>query len=495
MEQAKPKRAGVYCRLSYAPDGSIEKVDRQEDDCRALGGRLDWPISEVHIYKDNSRSAWQRDRKRPHWDAMLKAIDDGEIDAIIVYHGDRLIRQPWDLEKLIGIADSKGVRIASPSGTRNLDSAEDRFILRIEAAQACRESDNISRRVNRGLEAAAKKGVGRSGGKRPFGYGVPTGETRTKVDRETGEERQVPVYDTDQLVPEEAAVLREVVQRLLVAGQTKAGVVRWLRERGTLTTMGNPFDARGLDHLLQSPRIAGLIEHNGVLYPAKWPAIIDRETWEDLQAYYERSAEIHPYQGNRRKHLLTGIAECVNCSHTVRQKPSGGRNRPASRLYHCWNKDCPKGVSRSQEHLDAYVTGRVLRLLNDDEFAAELHAVEGEPQAGAEIAVLQRRKEETRAKLQEIADHPDVDPAVLALSLASFDRKISQLRAQMATTARRRLLLRMVGVTKEAWEAEPIDIQAATVQALFRVVILPASWRGPGFVPGDVRMLRKPLDG
>ncbi|KAB1141601.1 hypothetical protein F7R91_31780 [Streptomyces luteolifulvus] len=54
------------------------------------------------------------------------------------------MRQPFDLERLLSVAESRGIRIASPSGARDLDNPDDRFILRIEVAQACRESDNTS---------------------------------------------------------------------------------------------------------------------------------------------------------------------------------------------------------------------------------------------------------------------------------------------------------------------------------------------------------------
>ncbi|MEQ4725788.1 recombinase family protein [Nonomuraea sp. B19D2] len=148
-----PKAAAIYCRLSYAPDGSLEKVERQEDDCRQLADRLAWPIDERHVYKDNSRSAWQRNRKRPAWDELLEAIERGDVDGVLVYHGDRLIRQPYDLEKLLQLADDRQIALASPSGVRDLASEEHRFVLRIEAAQACKASADTSRRVKRGADA------------------------------------------------------------------------------------------------------------------------------------------------------------------------------------------------------------------------------------------------------------------------------------------------------------------------------------------------------
>src|SRR5690348_10568485 len=86
----RPVRAVIYCRMSLAKYGDTAKVERQEKRCRALAKRLGWTV--VHVYCDNNKSAWQRDRQRPDWDAMLAAIERGEVDAVIIYHGDRLIR-------------------------------------------------------------------------------------------------------------------------------------------------------------------------------------------------------------------------------------------------------------------------------------------------------------------------------------------------------------------------------------------------------------------
>ncbi|WP_432193826.1 recombinase family protein [Streptomyces sp. bgisy027] len=512
---SKPKRAGIYCRLSYAPDGSLEKVERQEADCRELAGRLGWQVSDAHVFPDNSRSAWQRNRKRPQWDAMLKAVEAGEIDGIIVYHGDRLIRQPFDLEKLIGIAESKGLRIASPSGTRDLDSPDDRFILRIEAAQACRESDNISRRVRRGVKARVAKGLpGTAGGKRPYGWGIQTG-TREKADRTSGETVTVPVFDTTQPVSEEIRFIRGGVERML-AGMGQSAVVRWLNAEGARTTEGNPWTAKSWRNVMLNPRTAGLIERQGQPYPAAWDGAISVEAWEAVKALYQESAKEHPYQGRERKHLLTGIAECYRCHkaqpkkdagrpeecagagcagphHAVRSKPSGGRNRKHTRLYYC---PVCRGVGRNLALLDAYVEGKVLRLLSSERFIAELRrAVEDE--AGSDlqtqITALEQRRDKTRRELEDLAEHPDVDVTLAMLSIASFDRKIGQLRGQMAVSVKLRRLTRMTGMSREEWSAQPVDVRATVVEDLYRVVILPTSWRGPGFDPSSVRLERHPL--
>jgi site-specific DNA recombinase len=107
-------RAAIYCRISLARFGDTLKVDDQEKLCREVSDRRGWAVGSEQIYVDNSRSAWRHDRKRPGWDAMLEAIGRGEVEAIVVYHGDRLIRQPWDLELLLRLAREKGIQLASP---------------------------------------------------------------------------------------------------------------------------------------------------------------------------------------------------------------------------------------------------------------------------------------------------------------------------------------------------------------------------------------------
>ncbi|MGV9243392.1 recombinase family protein [Streptomyces sp. NPDC003710] len=101
--------AAIYCRISHTKDEDQTGVDRQERICREVAERLQLRVEPAHVYVDNNRSAWQRNRKRPGWEEMLKAMGEGEIRHVIVYHPDRLMRQPRDLEELLSIADDKRI--------------------------------------------------------------------------------------------------------------------------------------------------------------------------------------------------------------------------------------------------------------------------------------------------------------------------------------------------------------------------------------------------
>ena len=471
----RPQKAGIYCRLSYAEDGTEEKVDRQEDDCRQLADRLSWPISSLHVWKDNNRSAWQRSRKRPGWDAMLAAIEASEIDGVIIYHGDRLIRQPWDLERLIGIADNKGLRIASPSGTRNLDSADDRYILRIEAAGFCRASDDASRRIKRDLKARRAAGMPRAGGTRAFGF-----------------ER-----DNITIRKSEAAIAAELGSRIL-AGETNYRAMRWMNTVSTTTT-GRMWRTNVIKGLLRRPRIAGLLDVDGELVKAPWDPIIPPEDWRLINAILDARSSAY-YDAPRRqnldeaeyaiRYLLSGIARCGTCdSTTYVQSQRTPKGKVQRRSYLCSNSGCRHRCSRAMDNLDAYVIGRVLAILNDPEFVEALYSGDDAAGIGQQVVELKKRKEIARQQLANLADlDAEIDAGLLALSLGSFDRKIRKLEDRRAATTRQRLLQRMAGCTLEQWQGEPLPVRRDTVAALFRIVILPATRKGSGFDPSSVRM-------
>src|SRR5687768_5320420 len=103
-----PPVIDIYARLFRNPDGKIEKIEDQVADCRAVAERRGLTVGEVHA--DDNLSAWKRRVRRPGWEAMLERIESGKASGIIVWHVDRLFRQPRDLEKLIDLAE-KGVTL------------------------------------------------------------------------------------------------------------------------------------------------------------------------------------------------------------------------------------------------------------------------------------------------------------------------------------------------------------------------------------------------
>src|SRR5205807_989252 len=98
--RAVPRAAGIYCRISDDREGSAAGVRRQEADCRGLAARRGWEVAEVYV--DNDVSAYSG-RMRPAYRRLLEDVKAGHVDAVVVWHLDRLHRRPAELEEFFEV--------------------------------------------------------------------------------------------------------------------------------------------------------------------------------------------------------------------------------------------------------------------------------------------------------------------------------------------------------------------------------------------------------
>jgi DNA invertase Pin-like site-specific DNA recombinase len=444
--------------MSLAILGDTTKVEDQERICRQLAETRGWTVAAV--YTDNNLSAWNRKVVRPGWQAMLKAVDKGEVNAIVAYHGDRLYRQPRDLEKLIDLAEGKGIRLASPMGEYDLGKSSDRIMARVMAAMQEGESARTSERRKTQYERWRREGRVRAGGRggRAFGF-------------ESDGVTQIPL---------EADLIREAARRVL-AGEGVGDICRDWTNRGIVTTTGIPFSHGTLRKLLARPRYAGLMP-DGVS-KAAWDPVLDRETWEQVSAVLNARAAGFGYATNTRKHLLSGIALCGTCGKPLRAKMSQGKgNRRYQTGYTCVTPGC-KGVWRDRDGLDAYVGRMTVNRLDHPDKPAP-RAPE-HPGLAAEFATLTTALKETDDALEDISGGA-IGP--LRARRKGIVQRLAELRDLAAGDAAARLRSAHQGVTWDEWPGLPLQVRRSLVAACFRVTVLPASKRGPGFRAEDVRM-------
>jgi site-specific DNA recombinase len=447
--------------------GDTTKVDDQEKICRKI-----LPANAVvaphHVFKDNSKSAWRRDRRRPAWEAMLATIEQGELDVLIVYHGDRLVRQPRDLEDLLDISQSRGIRLLSPTGQYNLDDIDHQMMLRWIAARAKNEIDHLSRRLKDGHRRRRERGLVRSGGRGGRAYGFEPDNLTLKRD--------------------EVALIRECASRLL-AGEGAGEIGRDWDARGLTTVTGTGWGHGTIKKMMMRPRLAGLMPDGESR--AAWAPVLDddvdkaREKWEAVCAILEGRAAAFSYTTNARTHLLSNIAVCGSCG-----QPVGIRHHSKGKQligYGCISKGCYK-AHRAQVYLDGYVIGHVLELLNDPGFMKEIGRPD-DPGLAAEISTLQARKAEVEGQLKALVDHPNLKPDLLLSALAGFDERIKEKQAKIALSARRRLLLEHAGLAEEEWDGLALSTRRALIQASYRIVIWPVSKKGPGFDPSTIDLI------
>jgi hypothetical protein len=135
-------------------------------------------------------------------------------------------------------------------------------------------------------------------------------------------------------------------------------------------------------------------------------------------------------------------------------------------------------------HLDKYVTTRVIaRLSNPANPAGEIPDAPG---LAAQFAALSSQRAETQAAIADPSLGGQLGP--LLARMENIDTRLAELRELAAGDARHRLLATHTGITRGEFEGLPLAARRAIVAACYTVTVLPASHRGPGFAPSDVRL-------
>jgi DNA invertase Pin-like site-specific DNA recombinase len=453
-------KAGVYVRPSVAKDderATEAAMERQEDDCRRLCKSRSWVVAKV--YRDEGISAYQAGKRRPQFEEALEDLAAGRIDVLVVWKLDRLARRLRDLVRVEDAVEKSGGKLVTVQ-----EGEQAQFMLRILAAMAEQESKNTSTRLKRQRLQAAERGEPNQGGRRPFGY---TTLPRTIKD-------------------DEAAVVRELADRLL-AGESVRSLTAWANTVSTATT-GKPWSQRTLRGMLLSPALAGWRTYTGSRFEGRWDPILDRETWEAVEALLRDPARV-TRGGRPAPWLLAGMVKCGRCDQTM-VIHYRSKNRGGAREYICMaapgRASCGK-TAVIAEPLEAIIEEVVLLQLVDDRLAKALEA------QGGEVQELHQRREVLRAKLREVGEMFDSDeidrPEYLARRAKLVDR-LAAIQQQLDQHAQRSVLVDLPTAEEELrswWNGSSTAEQKQSVvrACLYSVVVGPSTHRnGPRFDPG-----------
>lgn len=390
------ERVLVYLRISEDRTGEEAGVDRQRADCLALCARLGLAVRDADVFMDNDVSAYLN-KKRPGFEQLLERVKQGP-SRLVVWHVDRLYRRPRELEDLIDLVESHPIRIeAVMGGGFDLNTHEGRLMARQLVAIASYESGHKADRIRRANKQKAEHGEWHGAAK--FGYG-----------------------NGGVLIPEEAAVIREMADRFL-AGHSILSITRWLNEEsGVPAPRAHTGRTRGVWHttsvksILVSARISGQRaydpqvkagdppEGRKILGPGNWEAIITPEETARIRATLgSPDRRVSASSIN----LLSGIATCgkcgagLVCGRNVKAK-SGGKPLPPGkrRYYRCMPlPGSPErgGLSVSAPAVEELVRAAIIARLTATELPP---ASEGE---GGVVGEVMRKITAASARLDDLA--------------------------------------------------------------------------------------------
>lgn len=266
----------VYTRKSTEEglDMAFNSLDAQREACEAYirSQRAEGWILSPAAYDDGGFSGGSMQRA-----ALQRLLDDvraGRVDVIVVYKVDRLTRSLSDFAKIVDVLDAAGASFVSVTQSFNTTSSMGRLTLNVLLSFAQFEREVIAERVRDKVAASRAKGMW-MGGTVPFGYEV--------------KDRKLVPHDT------EAATVRHIFARYLALGAVRPlaaelardGIRNRERRGRNGETEARPFTRGPLYWMLRNPVYAGEVVHKGNRYPGEQPALVERATWDAVQAHLD----------------------------------------------------------------------------------------------------------------------------------------------------------------------------------------------------------------
>jgi len=208
---------------------------------------------------------------RPALKKLLREIEAGRIDVVVVYKIDRLTRSLADFAKLVETFDARSISFVAVTQQFNTTTSMGRLTLNVLLSFAQFERELASERVRDKVAASRKKGKW-TGGTVPLGYDA--------------RDKKLVVNKV------EAKTVRTVFRRYLEL-KSFGRLVADLDQRGIVTKRRNtkvakynggiPFTYGPLAYFLKNRVYLGEVHHGGKWFKGEHEAIVDTQTFERVQ--------------------------------------------------------------------------------------------------------------------------------------------------------------------------------------------------------------------
>jgi site-specific DNA recombinase len=457
MPAATGLLAREYLRVSRDKSGRLRSPDEQhhenERGARAEGWHLGAPYAEAGAL---SASRYAR-KARPGFGALTADLEHDRFGArvLILWECSRGSRRVSEWARFIELLEERQVLVYVTTHGRVYDPARarDRHTLHEEGNDNAYDSDKISERVRRAMNANAADG--KPHGKAPYGYQrhyrIGTGGRRELIG-------QVP--DDAQ-----ARVVREIFAGI-GSGVTLRALAARLNERGVAAPGGGRWDGPKVGEIGRNAAYAGWRVHGDARTEAKWPKLVARADYQAVLAILSDETR-RTWRPGRSKHLLSYIAACSECGSllTVRYRRRDGREE---RAYSCRDSG---HVSIQRDDLDEYVTYLACQRLARPDVWLALTTAGDDPAAGrakAELADLRALEKGIAAEVGERRMSLDAFREASARITPQIAALESQLTALQVPPA---VLSVLAGPTvDQAWADATVACRRVIVRELFEYV-------------------------
>lgn len=309
---AKPVLIAIYTRKSNDENltGEVTSLDNQKSCCRSyieIQKEKGWrEYSEA--FDDPAESG--KNLERPAMRRLLKTIEEGKVQGVIVYKLDRMTRSSKDFHHLLELFEKHGVAFISATESIDTKSPQGRLMtaIMVQFAQYDRELD-VERSRDFHL-ARARKGLW-SAGLPPLGYDV---KDKVLIVNEAEAEVVRRAFD---LYLRLRSTIRVAAELNRLGFRRKA----YRTQAGKLFG-GKPFDMQTVTRMMRQKAYIGVITNarTGQEFAAQHQPLVPVSTFEEagkiLVSHKRRDEEII-HCSNKHGFLLKGLIRCGECGGTV----------------------------------------------------------------------------------------------------------------------------------------------------------------------------------
>lgn len=345
-EVSSKVKVAAYCRVSTDQEEQLNSFENQKEYyTRYIKSK---PMYEmVGIYADEGISGTSV-KKRKGFQKMIADCENGMIDLIIVKSISRFARNTQDCLKYSRKLKNLGIGIIFEKENINTLEASGELLFTILSSLAQDESRNISENCKWGIRSK-------------FQEGKPHINTYKFMGYDKNEDGRLIINE------EQAEIVKRIFKEFL-EGYNPADIARRLNEEGIPGVSGEPKWMKptiiGMlkqekymgDSLLQKWVTTDFLNHTlkkntgqVAQYYVKdsHPAIIDKETWNAVQAEFKRRDEycrkyhlsVYAYRGDINP--FNGKIVCAKCGYTFARKAWATRGIA---YWKCKNNDCAGNI-------------------------------------------------------------------------------------------------------------------------------------------------------
>ncbi|MEI9924222.1 MAG: recombinase family protein [Bradyrhizobium sp.] len=294
--EPKILRCAIYTRKSTEHGLELEfnSLDAQREACEAYiksQASQGWRALPQH-YDDPAYSGGNLER--PALKRLLREIELGRVDVVVVYKIDRLTRSLADFAKLVEAFDARSISFVAVTQQFNTTTSMGRLTLNVLLSFAQFERELSSERVRDKIAASRRKGKW-TGGTTPLGYDAK--DKKLVINKG------------------EAETVRTIYQRYLdlksfsklVAELDRKGIVTKRRHTNVAKYNGGiPFTYGPLAYFLKNRIYIGEIHHGDKWFEGEQEAIVDRAIFERVQQLLKAKTQNRKIKRSESGALLVG---------------------------------------------------------------------------------------------------------------------------------------------------------------------------------------------